>query len=526
MPINYTTKGMKRPNEPVEWTPERQREYIKCAKDIFYFAENYYTVVEEKRGKHIIKLFDYQKEMINNFINNRFNCVLSARQMGKTTCSALYLLWYAMFDLDKTIAILANKEFTAKSIIDEVKLAWRELPDWLKPGVEKYDQLEVKFDNGSRIMAGATSEDSFRGESISLLFCDEFAFVPDNVASAYWASAFPTISQGGRVILVSTPRGSSGLFYEIYNNAINKKNTFQHIKINWERHPDRNPEWKENTLQAIGKVRFAQEYSCSFSGSTNTLVEGNILSTLKWEEPSYTPDHGYEIWKQPINGHIYGLGVDVAKGSNSDYSIVNVFDITMFLQTGKYEQVALYRRNDVLLFDFIEKVYNIGKYYNNGVIVVENNQLGDVVCKSLHNDKEYENLFFDYERSEHGINANVKTKPLALSYLKQDIETGNMKINSDEMVKELGYFEESRPGIFAAKNAAGCHDDVISSAYWVSYLLRSRYMDDVMFYAGIVNRQSDKSRPESEQDEEILRNFNKYIRPTTDQDRFRKSLSR
>lgn len=268
MPINYSVKGLKRPNSVVQYTQELVQEYAKCSRDIFHFAENYYTIIEEKRGKHIVKLFDYQKEMIQGFIDDRFKVILSARQMGKTTCSALYLLWFAMFQPDKTIGILANKESIAKSIISEIKTAYLEIPDWLKPGIEKWDQLELKFDNGSIIMAGATSEDSFRGESLSVLFLDEFAFVPENVAEDFFTSAFPTISQGGRMIIVSTPKGAAGKFYDIYSKA-NLENPFKSMKITWKQHPDRDEKWKETNLKILGKVKFAQEHECA---GINTIV--------------------------------------------------------------------------------------------------------------------------------------------------------------------------------------------------------------------------------------------------------------
>lgn len=354
------------------------------------------------------------------------------------------------------------------------------------------------------------------GNGLHTKNCDEFAFVPENIASAYWASAFPTISQGGRVIVVSTPNGTSGLFYDLYTGALNGKNPFKHMRINWELHPDRDEEWKKLTYGAIGKVRFAREYECSFAGSTNTLVDGNFLTKMKWEDPSEIPEEGFNIWKRPVPGHIYGAGVDVSKGSNSDFAVINVFDLTVWTTKNKLEQVAEFRRNDILLPDFIEKVYKIGKYYNNAALIIEENGLGSVVINALHNDKEYENLYFDYEKLQKGVNANVRTKPLAISYLKEDIEKDNIVMRSENLIKELSYFEELKPGVFGAKRASNCHDDCVSSTYWVCYMLRSRYMDDILYYAGRSSVQKDNSSElygNEQKDNEILDSFNRILRP-------------
>lgn len=534
MPISFEkVKGLKRPGTESQYTKEQMAELMRCARDIIYFAETYFTVIEEKRGKHIIKLRDYQKETLLMFLQNRFVALNFARQMGKSTCLSIYILWLAMFDVDKTIGILSNKEASAKSLMKDIKTAYLEMPEWLKPGVEKWDQTVIGFENGSTIMGGTTAEDSFRGESLSLLALDEFAHVPQEIAENFFTSAFPTISTGGRLIMVSTPNGSVGRFYDTFVNAgkvINGiKNPFVSMTVKWNRNPDRDEKWKEDTLAILGKIRFNQEHECSFSGSSNTLIDGNTLSKLETHDPSWVPEEGLYIWKQPHPRRCYAFGIDVSKGAgnNTDYSVINIFDVTDFGTHSKYEQIGLFRRNDIVLFDFIDKIYELSKSFNNPMIVVENNSTGEVVCKVLYQDKEYENIYFDYEKAEHGINANVRTKPMALNFFKDDIESGKMILHSKDMVTELTYFEEVTPGIFKARPGRNLHDDTVSSAYWVSYALRSRYyQDDFMYYAGKMMTNNADKLPSVEQDEEILNNFNKYVRPLSDKDIFRKSLSR
>ena len=534
MPISYEkVKGLKRPGAQTEFTQEQMKEFMRCARDIVYFAQTYFTVIEEKRGKHIIKLFDYQIETLLAFVEHRFVVLNFGRQLGKSTCLSIYILWLAMFDVDKTIGILSNKEASAKSLMKDIKTAYLEMPEFLKPGAEKWDQTVLGFDNGSVIMGGTTAEDSFRGESLSLLALDEFAHVPQEIADNFFTSAFPTVSTGGRMIMVSTPNGSVGRFYDVFVNAgkvVNgTQNPFKAIKVPWNRHPDRNEKWKDETLAILGKIKFNQEHECSFSGSSNTLVDGNILSKLETHDPTWIPEEGFYVWKQPAPKRLYAFGVDVAKGAgnNTDYSVINIFDVTDFATTGAYEQVAMFRRNDMVLFDFIEKIWQIAKMFNNPMIVIENNTTGDVICKVLYNDKEYENLYFDYEKAEHGVNANMKTKPMALNFFKDDVQSGRMHIHSKDMLTELTYYEEVTPGVFKARPGGNLHDDTVSSAYWVSYALRSRYFqDDFMWYAGKAMANTEGKRPEAEQDEEILRSFNKYVKPFNDKDRFRSDLSR
>lgn len=534
MPISYeNVKGLKRPNLEIQFTKEQFHEIMKCRADIIYFAEKYFTVIEEKRGKHIIQLFDYQKETLKAFIENRFTVLNFARQMGKSTCLSIYILWLAMFEVDKTVGILSNKEKSALSLMKDIKTAYLEMPDFLKPGAEKWDQSVIGFDNGSVIMGGTTSEDSFRGESLSVLALDEFAHVPGEIADSFFTSAFPTISTGGRMIVVSTPNGSVGKFYEIFSGAgktVNGvTNPFKAIKVPWNKHPDRDDNWRQQTYAILGKLKFNQEQECSFTGSTSTLIEGNTLVKLRDHvcDPNWTPEEGYCIWKQPQRGHLYAFGVDVSKGAgnSTDYSVINIFDVTDFAKSGKYEQVAVFRRNNIVLFEFIDKIHELSKQFNNPMIVVENNTTGEVICKVLYHDKEYENIYFDYERAEHGINANVRTKPMALNFFKNDIENGNMFVRSNEMLTELSYFEEITPGVFKARPGRNLHDDTVSSAYWVSYALRTRYFqDDFMYYAGKESVES--NNPDSATDEDILNGFNKYVRPISDRDRLRNDLSR
>lgn len=483
MPIKYDDRFVVRPGRKIEFTAQMLQELARCANDIFYFAEKYYKIIHPVRGEEVIQLYPYQKELLHNFKTYRHNIVLAGRQLGKTTCSALYLLWFALFNSSKNIAILANKQTTAISIIDDIKKGYEGLPAWLKPGVKKYDQLEIKFENESRIFARATGPDAIRGESVSLLFLDEFAFVPENIAEDFWVANYPTLSTGGNIIVVSTPNGTAGKFYELWRMAITSKNgLWKATKIPWYKHPERDQKWKEEQIQAMGKVKFAQEHECSFTGSSFTLIEGEILATLKPSEPIIVPEEGFYIWKKPEKNKIYIISVDVARGVNMDFNVANVFDVTHWKKNQRVEQVALFRRNDISISQFKVKVLEICKRYNDALVIIENNYLGETLANDLHFECEYEYVWYDYDKNQYGINSNIKTKPLAISYLKEDIEQGRIIINSVDLLTELSYFEEVRAGVFQSRRGKNYHDDIVATTYWMCYCLRSKYFDDYLFF--------------------------------------------
>ena len=531
MPIPYDDKFIVRPGREIQYTQEMIKELTLCAKDIIYFAEKYVTIIHPIKGEMVIKLYPFQKEMIKAMAENRFSIFCCGRQLGKSTCACIYLLWYALFNPTKTVAILANKQSTAASLIGDIKKAYSMLPAWMKPGVVKFDQLEIGFENDSRIFARATSADALRGESVSLMLADEFAFVPQEIAEDFWVSNFPTLSTGGSVVVVSTPNGTAGKFYQLWMNAVtNKDSKWKHMKVSWEAHPDRDEAWKEAQLQALSKVKFAQEHAVSFTGSAYTLVDGDLLSKIKAIEPPFYLEEGLHTWKKPVPNRIYMVTCDVAKGSNNDYHVANIWDVTEWHTIGKIEQVAMFRRNDISVFDFKDKIKQLSEKYNMAMAVIENNNLGSVITNQLYFEDGYENVWYDVDKGEYGINANAKTKPLALSYFKEDVESGKMLIRSQDMLNELSYFEEVRTGIFQARTGRGFFDDTVVSGYWTSYALRSRFWEDHLHFLTKNTVQILQNNDAEQNDEEAMQNFMRNFggsRRDTDEDleSFRRGLS-
>lgn len=368
---------------------------------------------------------------------------------------------------------------------------------------EVYDIVESQDDNKFIV-----------NKNIITKNCDEFAFVPQNIAEPFWRSNFPTLSNGGAAILVSTPNGAAGKFYEIYKEADAKQSPFVPFKVNWHEFPGRDEKWKEDMIASIGKVAFAQEYNCSFTGSSVTLIDGDILSRLSGDEPPHIPAPHYMIWKKFVPGRVYAFGIDTAHGGGNDYSVINIYDITTYPIDGKYEQVAMYRRNDINIFAFEKETLELTKKWGQPIVICESNEmgLGNVLCEQLYMEDGYERMYYDMETGKGGIQANVKTKKLATTYFKDDVEKGKCKIHSKIQLSEMGIFEEqeSSPGTFKARKGRGFNDDTVTSSYWMSYLLKSKWFEDMTdeIYKDPISRQTAIPKDGEKIDEEQLETFN------------------
>lgn len=275
--------GLKKPGQQTTYTYEQIQELIKCQNDPVYFIENYVYIRHAKRGRIKFAMYDYQRNMVGKYHKQRFNIVLSARQTGKTETSCAYLLWFAIFHKDKTILVASNKGSNAMEIIRKIQFAYEELPDWLKPGIDEsnWNKHTCTWENASRIVATTTSEDSGRGMSISLLYCDEIAFVKPHTAKKFWDSILPTISTGGGVILSSTPNGDIGLFAETWRQAQAGLNEFKDgvTYVPWNAPPGRDEEFKRKFIGLLGQRKWEQEYECVIG---DTLV--TVLDTKTGEE--------------------------------------------------------------------------------------------------------------------------------------------------------------------------------------------------------------------------------------------------
>ena len=286
MSASMETALVKRAHQAETYTEHQIREFAKCADPVTgpaYFMDNYFHIQHPTKGKMLYHPFEYQKKLIDTYHNNRFSISLMPRQTGKTTSAAGYLLWYAMFIPDATILIAAHKYTGAQEIMQRVRYAYELCPDFIRAGATNYNKGSIEFENGSRIVSATTTETTGRGMSITLLYCDEFAFVRPTIAKEFWTSISPTLSTGGKAIITSTPNSDEDQFSTIWKGA-NKRidehgnetklgiNGFKPYQAYWNEHPDRDEQWKNEEVGRIGEERFRREHGCC-NGNTDITLQ-------------------------------------------------------------------------------------------------------------------------------------------------------------------------------------------------------------------------------------------------------------
>lgn len=447
--------SVKRDGVQQKFTEIEVSEYLKCMKDPEYFARTYVKVISLDRGLVAFEPYPYQGKMFEHFNTHRFSIVLACRQSGKSISSVIYLLWFALFQPDKTIAILANKAATAREMLARVTLALENLPFFLQPGCRALNKGSIEFSNNSRIIAAATSGSSIRGLSVNLLFMDEFAFVEN--ATTFYTSTYPVVSSGktSRVIITSTANGVGNQFHKIWEGAVQGINEFKPFRVDWWDVPGRDEEWKRQTVANTSELQFQQEFGNSFHGTGNTLINAETLLSLKAENPIYT-QNGVKVYEKPIADHNYVMAVDVAKGRNQDFSTFSIIDVT----ARPFKVVASYRDAMVSPLIFPDTIYKYAKTYNKAYIIVESNDQGSVVCNGLYYDLEYENMFVEsaVKNGSIGLTTTKKTKRIGCSNLKDLIEGKKLIILDADTIQELSTFEAVGSSYEAAE---GNHDDTV-----------------------------------------------------------------
>jgi len=441
--------NLKRINQEIDWTPELVSEYMKCSEDPIYFIETYMKIINVNDGLVNFKLYDYQKVMIKGFKENRFNIITTARQAGKSTTTCGFILWYIIFNSEKTVALLANKGDTAREILGKIQLAYQHLPKWLQQGVSEWNKGSFELENNSRVIAAATSASAIRGYAINLLFIDEAAFI-DNWEE-FFTSVYPTISSGTetKIALVSTPNGLNH-FYSIWANAKERRNNYFHMEVRWVDVPGRDDQWKQDTLAAMNfdAEKFRQEYECEFLGSSGTLIAGWKLKEMIHMNP-ISQKEGLTQYFQAEKDHAYMMVCDVSRGKGLDYSAFQVIDVTKM----PYQQVCTFRSNQTSPVDYAEIIHRVARGYNSAAVLVEINDIGEQVAHSLQYDLSYDNILFTEnagrsgkritagfggKTTDKGIRTTRTVKSVGCSIIKLLIEQNQLIINDFNTI--IGFF--------------------------------------------------------------------------------------
>jgi len=450
---------------------EMTREIIKCGKEPAYFLDNYAKIVHQERGLIPFKTFKFQKDLLNDFHDHRFNIILKSRQMGISTIVSGYIAWMLLFHKEKNVLVMATKLNTAIEIVEKVKDIIESIPKWLKlTEISVNNKTKLELDNGSKIQGVPTSKDAGRSQALSLLVIDEAAHVEE--MEELWTGLLPTLSTGGRCIALSTPNGVGNWFHKSYVDSESGANNFKPSKLPWTLHPEYTQEWFDNMTRNMSKRQIAQEFECNFNASGETVVLAEDINKIKLNigEPKRRTwiDRNYHIWKEYENDGSYLLSADVARGDGRDYSVFHVLNIKTM------EQVAEYQ-GKIDIDSFSRLLFDVGREYGNCMIVVENNNIGYAVLTKLV-DMAYPNIFYSTKSTHEyvdglnynqyssntvpGFSTSMKTRPLIVAKLDEYIRNKAIKINSKRTANELDTFVwiNGRP-----EAQKGYNDDLVMS---------------------------------------------------------------
>lgn len=489
----YTSPYLKKPNEELEYNPEQLQELQKCSVDPIYFIKNYVKVQHPKRGMIPLILYDYQEDMIRCFQKNQFSICLASRQVGKTTTSAAYLLWYACFFFDKTVLVASNKNENAMEMVFRIQKMYEEMPHWLKPGVKDFNKHMIAFDNGSRILSQATTETTGRGLAISKLFLDELCFVRAGIQFEMWTSISPTLATGGECIIASTPNGDSDLFAELWRGAEAGTNGFVPVFVPWDAPPGRDEEFKRQQIGKIGERKFKQEYECQFISTSSNLFDSVALQRLSETAKkipaaklSITPktnadeeQQQYDIttWGNVGRRKTYLIAVDPATGTDSDFSTIEVFEHPSLVQVAEFRDNTIQTPN---LYKLIKAIilYFQNRGTNEVYYTFENNGIGEGLAALYNNDQNPSDASLLSEEGSMRIGFRTgKGKVGTCLKLKELVEKGKMTCNSVALYKEMKSYTKKGAG-YAAQS--GATDDLISACLLIIRMLESlaSYDDD------------------------------------------------
>jgi len=478
--------NLKRINMQMNLTEEQVREYVKCAQDPTYFIENYVKIITLDKGFVQIELYPFQKEVVNDINTNRRVIVKAGRQVGKTTIIVGYILWYILFNQDKTVAILANKASTSREILSRIKIAYEALPMWIQQGVKTWNKGDIELENNCRVLANSTASSAIRGFSISLLYLDEFAFVPSNIAEEFFTSVYPTISSGqtSKILISSTPNGMNH-FYKMWTEAVEGHNGFVHVEANWRQVPGRTQAWADEQRRVLGEQKFLQEMECEFMGSSGTLLSATALKSLAFVKPIHMTESGIKIYQEPIPNHNYMLIADTSRGKGLDYSAYLVIDTTQI----PYRVVCTYKDNNISPLVYPSVIKRIGDYYNQAYVLVEINDNGQQVVDSLFEDYDYENILSTVDlkgktsvtwgygnKSYRGIRTTKSVKRLGCSIMKNIVESQKIIIQDFDLIAELSTFI-SRGTSFEAEE--GSHDDLVMCLVLFSWMTNQQFFSEL-----------------------------------------------
>ena len=538
MPFYEGKQFLRRGNIVFEYTDSEISEIAKCANDIVYFAEKYAVVMTDE-GIQQVKLREYQKDLLRDFQYNRFNIVLASRQMGKTVTASIFNAWYLTFNFDKTTLLLANKSESTKEIIDKAKVVIENLPFFMKPGIIKYDVMNVRADNGCRLVGQSTTAKSGIGFTIHNLYLDEFAHVHPTIVDSFYENVYPTLSASkiSRINITSTPNGFNK-FYEIYADAEKGNNEYKATRIDWWQHPDRDDAWYQRELGNLGSEdAFNRQYGNEFTSSSSLLLSPGTMKNIRKNARKFefydleefdnihidtkgflSFDPEFDVENASDSNKFYLFSVDIAEGNGGDYSVINMFeiepmedkDIEGFLSPQamydffRLNQVGTFRSNEHPIEDFAKVLYTLAiDIFNseNVKMIIEFNTYGSILLQYLstvfagRNDFEDEMVLrfkhrHDSRTLKPGIRLKSDNKSVFCQNFKKLIESNKMKINDIITVQEASLFGTLKNGSYGAQ--MGNDDTIMTCITATEFFQTSDYADYIEELLDIIDPEKHK----------------------------------
>ena len=490
--------SLKRIGIDFSYTEEQVLEIAKCVKDPIYFIDNYCYIVTLDHGIQPFKLYDCQKTKIKLIHDNRKVILMEGRQQGKTTSAAAYILWYTLFQDNKSVAVLANKSATAREIMSRYQLMFEYLPPWMQQGIKTWNKGDIELENGSIVFTSATTAAGIRGKSVNLLYIDEAAIIPNTVADAFFTAVYPVISAGQttKILITSTPLGYNH-FWKFWNDAINKNNDFVPMYIPYWEIPGRDEKWALEQKRQLGDLKYNQEVLCKFLGSSLTLINSDTIEYMTTCPTVYSKD-GLDLYEYPINGqrdedeklvtkpHTYVIVADTAKGVGGDYSAFVIVDITEV----PYKLVGKFRDNKIAPMLYPTVIHKIAKDYNNAYVMIEINS-SEQVAHIMHNELEYDNIIFVNRdtkkgqvvsggfgggKTQLGVQTDKRVKRIGCFTFKALVEEKKLLIMDADTISEISTFIQVRDS-YAADD--GYHDDLVMPLVLFSWLTTNSYFKEL-----------------------------------------------
>lgn len=496
-------------------TPEEIAEYKKCMNDIIYFANTYCKLMTPEGIKNI-KLRDYQEAYLRHLVTNRLSIFLSCRQSSKTTSSAIFLLHYILFNIDKNSLVLGNKRKTAVEVLDKIKKIYLELPFFLKPGVYKWNEGEVVFDNGCRCMAEATTINSGISFTFHCVLADEFAHISPNILDSFYNNLFPTITAGRARFMITSTQNGYNLFYRLYTAAVAGENEYKPFKVDWWQVPEWNPEkkcwekrdeeWHKLQVANYGSEEaFNKQFGTSFSINSNTLIATKVIQQREQEEiPFINKDlainYGeYFFWDpdvevEEIKNKPTCITIDIAEGIGGDYTTYTFNSLKMIDDKVHSEAYGYFHCNDKNVQECVQILKDFCIHYmdiNNFVISLEYNLYGELFVKCMLEEieKDTPNMmkfnedvflkYFNEERTRYtmGKKITAKSKLLGLSLFKNQYEHEVIVNRSAQFLNELTNFCDNKGN--NTYQASYGHDDLVMSQMHIVFATENQRVKEL-----------------------------------------------